>query len=116
MDGAALQVNNSGHTDTQSQKLVGRRILVGQKAHGFGKLLDHFFAPAADFSERVDTLKLSTALLDRGDAQVGASQVNPDGECRHGPPPAKKQSRDVIITNRFNKTIEKSSHFLSRFY
>src|ERR1044071_869224 len=90
MNGAALQVNNSGNTNTQPQKLVGRRILIGQRAHRFGKLVDDFFAPAANFGEHVDTLKLSTALFYRGDAQVGASQVDPDGECRHGPPPAKK--------------------------
>src|SRR5689334_8287123 len=111
MNGAALQVNNSGNADAQAQELMRWRVLVGQKADRLGKLMDNLLAPAANFGERVDTLKLSTALLDRGDAQVGASQVNPDGECRHGPPPAKKQSRDVIITNRFNKTIEKAVIF-----
>jgi hypothetical protein len=78
--------------------------------------MDNLLASAADFGERVDTIKLRTVLFYRGDAEVGASQVDPDGECRHGPPPAKKQSRDAIITNRFNKTIEKNRHFLSRFY
>src|SRR5215831_2471121 len=116
MDGTALQVNNSGYADTQAQELMGWRVLVGQKADRLGKLMNNLFAAAADFGERIHTLKLRTAHFYRGNAQVGASQVHPDGECRHGPPPAKKQSRDAIITNRFNKTIGKSRHFLSRFY
>src|ERR1043166_2732999 len=91
MNGAALQVNNSGHADAQPQKLVGKGILVGQEAGGLGDLIHNFFAAPAYLGEHAYSLKLNTALLDRGDAQVGASQVNPDGECRHGPPPAKTE-------------------------
>src|SRR5579864_4953684 len=83
MNGAALQVNYSGNTYAQPQELVGRRIFVAEEAHGLSELLDHFFAPAAYFGQRVDPLKLRAALVHSGDSQVGASQIDPNGECRH---------------------------------
>src|SRR5947208_2931745 len=106
MNGAALQVNNSGNADSQPQEFVGRRILVGEKARGLGDLIHHFFAPSAYFAEHAHTLKLRAALVHSGNAQVGASQVDPYGECRHTAS-CEKQNREVIITNRFNKTITK---------
>src|SRR5437868_12941640 len=85
MNGPALQIDNSGNADSQPQKLMGRRILVGQEARGLDDLIHHFFASAAYFGEHAHTLKLRAALFHSGDTQVGTSQIDPYGECRHYP-------------------------------
>src|ERR1041385_873003 len=115
MNGPALQIDNPGNPDSKPQEFMGRRIFVGQEACGLNDPLDDLFAPSAYFREHAYALKLYTALFHSGNAQVGASQINPYGECRHTRPPAQKQTREAIITNRFNKTIEKIDRLYRNF-
>jgi hypothetical protein len=90
MNGPALQIDNPGNPDPQSEEFVGRRILIGQEACGLNDLLNYFFAPPAYFREHANALKLYAALFHGGNAQVGASQINPYGECRHTRPSCAK--------------------------
>jgi hypothetical protein len=80
---ARLHLNDSRYTDADPSQFPGIAVSGDNFLDRVAHFVDYLIAAARDFRAGCDSLKHVAAAIHGGNAQVGAAQINSDGECRH---------------------------------
>jgi hypothetical protein len=82
VENAEGEVDGTGAADADAEEFAG--VFVDELTNGGGHVIEDSLGPCAEASGQADGVEAFAGGRDGGDAEVGASEINADGEGVHG--------------------------------
>ncbi len=80
---ACLHINDSGNSDANARQLSSVAVFGGKLPDRNAHFVNHMVAAARDFRTESDLFQDPAVMVDGGDPQIGAAQVNADCKFVH---------------------------------